>query len=124
MTRFLRDGKKERSEMGGIPTINNEGEGDEGQPGEDGARGGVRDEIHRPDIPLKNINLEAAGKANKNRHKCLIGEEKVARALYEKSEAMSSDPAKDPDRSQNSKKYKQNSSFTLSFLNDLMSFSL
>ncbi|KAI9577628.1 hypothetical protein GQX74_013322 [Glossina fuscipes] len=101
MTRFLRDGKKERSEIGGTPTINNEGEGDEGQSGEDGARGGIGDEIHRPNIPVKNINLEAAGKANKNRQKRLTGEEKVARTLYEKSEAKSNDPAKDTDRSQN-----------------------
>lgn len=78
-----------------------------------------RYEIYRFDTPFKNINLEAVGKANKNRQKCLTGEEKVAGTLYEKSEVKSNDPVKDMDRQQNSETFEQNSPFTF-LLNYLM----
>uniref|UniRef100_A0A1A9W0X3 Arginyl-tRNA--protein transferase 1 n=1 Tax=Glossina brevipalpis TaxID=37001 RepID=A0A1A9W0X3_9MUSC len=103
MTRFLRDGKKEASESRGFHSKNDEGVFDKDQAGEDGARGGIREEVHEPNIPLKNINLEAAGKANKNRQKYLTNEEKVTRTLYEASQLLdikSIDSVKDMDTSQ------------------------
>lgn len=65
MNRFLRDGKRDKNEEGqNLSNLNNGDEDADVGDDADGDGGGIREEVQGPDVPLKDINLEAFAKAN------------------------------------------------------------
>ncbi|TMW53528.1 hypothetical protein DOY81_001405 [Sarcophaga bullata] len=66
MNRFLRDGKRDKNEEGQNSSNLNNGDedADVGDDAGGGGGGGIREEVQGPNVPLKDINLEAFAKAN------------------------------------------------------------
>ena len=64
MNRFLRDGKRDKNEEGQSSSNLNNGDEDNDVGDDAGGDGGIREEVQGPNVPLKDINLEAFAKAN------------------------------------------------------------